>query len=229
MTTIIDYLEKNKEDHPKKIFVQTESHKITYEEMYNKVCNFELGLNQFEEKSIISIMFENSIEFIISYLGIIKSGKIVHIISPSISKKNFIKQIESCNPKIILSLSKFINEFKNVKNTINFLDFYEFEKENYENRKNKNSDIASLIYTSGTTSSPKGVQIKHSNIIFTTQNIVNVLEYRNLDMDVIPLPLSHSFGLGCLHTSLYIGSTIFLHKNSMNILNILNSIKENSI
>ena len=228
MTTIIDYLEKNKEDHPKKIFVQTESHKITYEEMYNKVCNFELGLNQFEEKSIISIMFENSIEFIISYLGIIKSGKIVHIISPSISKKNFIKQIESCNPKIILSLSKFINEFKNVKNTINFLDFYEFEKENYENRKNKNSDIASLIYTSGTTSSPKGVQIKHSNIIFTTQNIVNVLEYRNLDMDVIPLPLSHSFGLGCLHTSLYIGSTLFLHKNSMNILNILNSIKENN-
>jgi len=228
MTTIIDYLEKNKQNYPKKIFLQTESHKITYEEMYNKVCNFEVGLNQFKKKSIISIMFENSIEFVISYLGIIKSGKIVHIISPSISKKNFIKQIESCNPKMILSLNKFINEFKNEKNTINFLDFYEFEKENYENNKNENSDIASLIYTSGTTSSPKGVQIKHSNIEFTTQNIIKVLDYSNCDVDVIPLPLSHSFGLGCLHTSLYIGSTVFLYKNSMNILDILNSIKKNN-
>ena len=228
MTTIIDYLEKHKQNSPEKIFIQINSQNWTFKDIHSEVNKMSLIVNQFPIKSVISIMFDNSIEFIISYLGIIKAGKIVHIISPSISKKNFIKQIESCNPKIILSLSKFINEFKNVKNTINFLDFYEFEKENYENRKNKNSDIASLIYTSGTTSSPKGVQIKHSNIIFTTQNIVNVLEYRNLDMDVIPLPLSHSFGLGCLHTSLYIGSTIFLHKNSMNILNILNSIKENN-
>ena len=59
-----------------------------------------------------------------------------------------------------------------------------------------------MIYTSGTTSKAKGVPITHQNSIFTTNNIVNILNYNNLDVDVLPLPLSHSFGLGCLHTSL---------------------------
>ena len=228
MTTIIDYLEKNKQYLPKKIFIQTESEKFTFEEIYNKVSKMSLILNQFSKKSIISIMFDNSIEFIISYLGIIKSGKVAHIISPSISKNNYIKQIESCNPEFILTLNKFINEFKSVKNNVSFIDFYELQKQNYEHKKSEMSDITSLIYTSGTTSSPKGVPIKHSNIIFTTQNIVNILGYNNSDIDVVPLSLSHSFGLGCLHTSLYVGSTLILYKNTINILDIINSINENN-
>ncbi len=228
MTTIIDYLEKHKQYLPKKIFIQTESENFTFEEIYNKVSKMSLILNHFSKKSIISIMFDNSIEFIISYFGIIKSGKVAHIISPSISKNNFIKQIESCNPEFILTLNKFINEFNGVKNNVNLIDFYEFQKQNYELRESKTSDITSLIYTSGTTSSPKGVPIKHSNIIFTTQNIVNVLEYNNSDIDVVPLSLSHSFGLGCLHTSLCVGSTLILHKNTINILDILNLINENN-
>jgi long-chain acyl-CoA synthetase len=228
MTTIVDYLEKHRQNFPEKIFVQINSQKWTFEDTYNEVNKISLILNQFPKNSVISIIFDNSIEFIISYLGIIKAGKIVHIISPSISKKNFLEQIKSCNPKIILTLKKFINEFKNIQNEIKLVDFYEFKNENNSTRESEILDISSLIYTSGTTSSPKGVLIKHENTIFTTKNIVDILKYDNLDIDVIPLSLSHSFGLGCLHTSLFVGSTINLHKNTMNILEILNSIKKNN-
>jgi len=228
MTTIVDYLEKHRQKFPEKIFVQIDSQKWTFEDIYNEVNKISLILNQFPTNSVISIIFDNSIEFIISYLGIIKAGKIVHIISPSISKKNFLEQIKSCNPKIILTLKKFINEFKNIQNEIKLVDFYEFKNENNSKRESEISDISSLIYTSGTTSSPKGVLIKHENTIFTTKNIVDILKYNNSDIDVIPLSLSHSFGLGCLHTSLFVGSTINLHKNTMNILEILNSIKKNN-
>ena len=228
MTTIVDYLEKHKQNNPEKIFIQIDSKNWTFVNIYNKVTKISLILNQFPVKSVISIMFDNSIEFIISYLGIVKAGKIVHIISPSISKKNFLEQIESCNPKIILTLKKFINEFRDIQSEIKLVDFYEFQSGDGTKGQNEISDISSLIYTSGTTSSPKGVLIKHENTIFTTKNIVNVLKYTNSDIDVIPLSLSHSFGLGCLHTSLFVGSTLSLHKNTMNILEILNSIKKNN-
>lgn len=228
MTNISDYLQKHQQDNPKKVFLKTENDCLTFEETYNKVWRIASILNQFPKKSVISIMFDNSIEFVVSYLAIIKSGRIVHIMSSSISKANFLKQIESCNPIIILTLNKFKIEFENVKNGIKFIDFYELEKQNSTSEENQISEIASLLYTSGTTSSPKGVQIKNTNIIFTIQNISNVLEYNNSDIDVIPLSLSHSFGLGCLHTSLYVGTTLILHKNTMNILDILNSIKENN-
>ena len=228
MTTIIDYLEKHKQNSPEKIFIQINSQNWTFKDIHSEVNKMSLIVNQFPIKSVISIMFDNSIEFIISYLGIIKAGKIVHIISPSISKKNFLKQIESCNPKIILTLKKFINEFKNIQKEIKLSDFYEFENEKISKKEREISDISSLIYTSGTTSSPKGVPIKHENTIFTTKNIINILKYSNSDIDIIPLSLSHSFGLGCFHTALFVGSTLILHKNTMNILEVLNSIKNNN-
>jgi long-chain acyl-CoA synthetase len=83
-----------------------------------------------------------------------------------------------------------------------------------------------LIYTSGTTSEPKGVPISQEMIEFTTKNIVKVLGYSKNDIDLTPLPLYHSFGLGCLHTSIYVGSTFVLLKNSNNLKNVLNSLKK---
>ena len=228
MTTIIDYLEKHKQNSPEKIFIQIDSQNWTFKDIHSEVNKMSLIVNQFPIKSVISIMFDNSIEFIISYLGIIKAGKIVHIISPSISKKNFLKQIKSCNPKIILTLKKFKEQFKNIQNEIRLVDFNEFKNTDATKGENEKSNISSLIYTSGTTSSPKGVPIKHENTIFTTKNIINILKYSNSDIDIIPLSLSHSFGLGCFHTALFVGSTLILHKNTMNILEVLNSIKNNN-
>ena len=81
-----------------------------------------------------------------------------------------------------------------------------------------------MIYTSGTTSSPKGVPVTHSSCVFTTGNIVETLQYSKDDVNVLPLPLSHSFGLGCLHTSLFVGSTLILQK-TIDVAEILSSIK----
>ena len=95
-------------------------------------------------------------------------------------------------------------------------------------RKTSCDEIAYLIYTSGTTSQPKGVGISHTNAVFTTNNIISVLKYVESDVDVLPLSLSHSFGLGCLHTSFCTGSTLILHRNTIDVDKILNSILSNN-
>ena len=53
MTTIIDYLEKHKQNSPEKIFIQFDSQNWTYEDIYNKVNKISLILNQFPKNSII--------------------------------------------------------------------------------------------------------------------------------------------------------------------------------
>ena len=88
------------------------------------------------------------------------------------------------------------------------------------------NESAYLIFTSGTTAEPKGVIITQSNTIFSTKNIVDVLKYNEFDVNILPLPLSHSFGLGCLHASLFVGSTLVLIKNATNTLNILKKIEQ---
>lgn len=224
---IIDYLENNSKEQPEKNAIIFENEKISYKELYNKVQNFSISVSELNGE-IISLISENSISFIISYLGIIKAGKIVHIVPPEISEINLDNQLKSANSQLIIcsdNVFERISEYSKIK--IQILKYSEIKVSSKNDRIYlKENQIAHLIFTSGTTSVPKGVGISHTMLEFTTKNIVDVLGYSNSDIDILPLPLYHSFGLGCVYTSITVGSTIILHKDASNLLNLLNSIKK---
>ncbi len=224
---IIDNLKNNSEKFPNKIAIIFEDQKISYKELYDQVEKISLKINELDVE-VISLISENSILFIITYLGIIKSGRIIHIVPPEISEINFYNQIQlSQSQTIICSENIFDNILKFSKVNIPILKISQL-KQQLKNKENylKQNLIAHLIFTSGTTSIPKGVGITHNMLNFTTKNIIDVLGYSSGDIDILPLPLYHSFGLGCVYTSLTVGSTIILHKDASNLENLLNSIKK---
>ena len=225
MNTVADFLNNSYRTHPDKIAIIDNDSKLTYSELHEEVNNFSSFLNKFPKNSVVSLLFDNTHEFIISYLGTINSGCIAHLIPTGISQKNLIDQISSAKPKLVLASENHFSKITEIESeNIEKLRFLEVKKTSYQDRKPQPSDYAYLIYTSGTTSSPKGVPVTHSNCVFTTSNIVRTLQYSQDDIDVLPLPLSHSFGLGCLHTSFYVGSTLIIHKTT-EIPQILDSIK----
>ena len=226
---IIEQLKKNSEVNPSKVGFIDEDGMMSNKEMYDAIINFSNSKFLENQAKVITLVSENSLSFLIGFFGIIKSGKIVHIIPSNISKINLDKQILNSNTDAIIvhnekeyeNFSKFkipiylISDFKsNLGKTNNFLS---------------NNQISHLIYTSGTTDIPKGVPISHEMIEFTTNNIVNVLKYNSKDIDLIPLPLHHSFGLGCIFTSITAGSTIVLMKNVNNLENFFQKIEKYKI
>ena len=228
---LIDFLKKNVENHGDKIAVIDNEREITFIELYEKVEKFSNNIKILNQEEIISLISENSISFIIAYLGIINSGKIVHLISPEISEINLFNQLKSSKSKNIICnqlMKKKILNFNSIKTTIFDIEEILLKHNNKEIESSLNK-FAYLIYTSGTTAEPKGVTVSHSMIEFTTKNIVKVLGYSNSDTDLLPLPLNHSFGLGCIHTSLYVGSTLVLLKNASNLEEILESLKKYKI
>ena len=228
---LIDFLKKNVENHGDKIAVIDNEKEITFIELYEKVEKFSNNIKILNQEEIISLISENSISFIIAYLGIINSGKIVHLISPEISEINLFNQLKSSKSKNIICnqlMKKKILNFNSIKTTIFDIEEILLKHNNKEIESSLNK-FAYLIYTSGTTAEPKGVTVSHSMIEFTTKNIVKVLGYSNSDTDLLPLPLNHSFGLGCIHTSLYVGSTLVLLKNASNLEEILESLKKYKI
>ena len=225
MNTVADFLNNSYRTNPDKIAIIDNDSKLTYSELHEEVNNFSSFLNKFPKNSVVSLLFDNTHEFVISYLGTINSGCIAHLIPTGISQKNLIDQISSAKPKLVLASENHFSKIAEIESeNIEKLRFSEVKKTSYQDRKPQPSDYAYLIYTSGTTSSPKGVPVTHSNCVFTTANIVRTLQYSQDDIDVLPLPLSHSFGLGCLHTSFYVGSTLIIHK-TVEIPQILDSIK----
>lgn len=227
MTLITDFLENSSRNYPQKTALIFKDSKLSYNELSDAVRIKSSFFNRYQKNSVISLLFENSPEFIISYLGVLKSACTAHIIPPNISENNLHDQIVSTNPKSIVFSNELSSKLSIIDNPkIEQIEYSEIESNSKDTRRANSSDYAYLIYTSGTTSRAKGVPITHQNSVFTTNNIVNTLNYANSDIDTLPLPLSHSFGLGCLHTSLFVGSTLILHKNMTNLSEIFESMNE---
>ena len=227
MNTIPELLQNSVYDNSKKTAVISNEEKYSYKEIDDLSSSVSTNILQYPRNSVVSLMLENSLEFIVSYLGILKVGKIAHIIPPNISKENLTEQIKSANPTCLISSKCYTSKLNSELINFDVLEANEILSKHVVKDINNYSNpdgFAYLIYTSGTTSKPKGIGITHKKSLFTTNNIVNVLGYKNSDIEVLPLSLSHSFGLGCLHTALFVGSTIILHKNAIDVENVLNSI-----
>jgi len=225
---ITDYLQSFAQKTPNKIAV-IDKENITYEKLFQKVSDFSSSIPDIPQRSVISLMFDNSIEFLISYLGTVSAGYIAHLISPNISKINLESQLESSKPKIVLTNKKFMRKFERLdlmeNNLIEYSEIVK-KKNSTVKMKPKMNDYAYLLFTSGTTSKPKGVGITHSQSEFTTNNIIKVLGYNSSDMNVVPLPFFHSFGLGCVHTSIFSGASLVIQKNTSEITSVLDVIED---
>ncbi len=203
MNSIPEFLKKSVECNPKKTAIITQDQKYSYEEIDQMSSSVAQNLSNYPKNSVVSMMLENSIEFIITYLGILKSANIAHIIPPNISKTNLSDQITSAEPKCVISSKQYLIKLDEPKFNLDKLDITKISSEkNFDEKKINSNDFAYLIYTSGTTGKPKGIAITHANVLFSTKNIVDKFEYKKTDREILPLSLSHSFGLGCLHTGL---------------------------
>ena len=54
-------------------------------------------------------------------------------------------------------------------------------------------DLATIVYTSGTTGKPKGVMLSHRNILMNTDSALDVVHMQHDDVLLSFLPLSHTF------------------------------------
>lgn len=72
-------------------------------------------------------------------------------------------------------------------------------------------DAACILYTSGTTASPKGVVSSHRSICSNVEALVEALPLRQSDTSLSVLPWSLSFGYTCeLHLMMRLGATVAL-------------------
>jgi long-chain acyl-CoA synthetase len=68
-------------------------------------------------------------------------------------------------------------------------------------------DVATIVYTSGTTGIPKGAVLTHDNITFTAQSVHHSVESEDGDVTLLFLPLAHIFARTCVFTALFSGAT----------------------
>ena len=73
-------------------------------------------------------------------------------------------------------------------------------------------DLASLMYTSGSTGDPKGVMLTHQNMVTAARSITQYLKNRPEDIILNYLPLSFDYGLYQVLMSVLFGGTVILER-----------------
>jgi acyl-CoA synthetase (AMP-forming)/AMP-acid ligase II len=77
------------------------------------------------------------------------------------------------------------------------------------------SDLAALMFTSGSTARPRGVMVSHRNIIANTASIIEYLGLSCYDRVMAILPFYYCFGTSLLHTHLRVGGSLVLDHRFM--------------
>lgn len=71
------------------------------------------------------------------------------------------------------------------------------------------SDLAAILFTSGTTGRPKGAMLTHGNLASNVAALFETWQFSSEDVILHSLPLFHAHGLFvCLHLGLYSGATL---------------------
>ena len=71
-------------------------------------------------------------------------------------------------------------------------------------------DLAEIVYTSGSTSNPKGVMLSHRNLTTNMASIQDYFKLRTDDSVVVILPLSYIYGKSLLLTHVQVGAKIII-------------------
>ena len=96
-------------------------------------------------------------------------------------------------------------------------------------RVNIDLDLACLIYTSGTTGESKGVMCDHSNVAFVTGSIIEYLRNTETDIILSALPMSFSYGLLQVLTTIRFGGTLVAETSFAYPVEILKRIEHEKV
>lgn len=210
--TVPEFIEQISEKYGEKIaFIfekEDRAEEITYKEFsYIVAKNSKIIRDVFGTNQCIAIVGENSIEWVISYFSILCSGNIVVPLEPDGSIENTVDNLKRCGCSVLmhdisqqLFAHKISEEFSNDLMLKEFID-YNKDKFNIENislgqiggKDISAEQVATIIFTSGTTGRSKGVKLSHLNICCDTAyaSIACPVEGRTVTV----LPFHHMYAI----------------------------------
>jgi long-chain acyl-CoA synthetase len=125
---------------------------------------------------------------------------------------------ESTNGRRPITLARILDELPETAENVDAED-QTAELESNALRTTQPDDLATILYTSGTTGEPKGVMLSHRNLVSNARATLAAFEHSPDDLRLSWLPLSHIFARTCdLYTWLASGSQLALAEGRDKVL-----------
>ena len=205
--TLYDYLQRSLEKFPdNKSYSFINGEGLTYRQFGEKVKSLQqiLGNNGIGQGDRVAILGSSMPSWPVAYMAVTTSARIAVPILPDFTAfeiSNVITHSESkaifVSKKLLYKLSESI---KSRLNLIVLLDTFEIIKGEAAATADapceplpESESVASIIYTSGTSGTSKGVMLTHGNITSNLQMMYELYPVMENDVFLSLLPLSHAY------------------------------------
>ncbi len=215
---------------PNKIALIGKNKTFSYKDLFENIWASKeiLELEYYISKGDTVILAANkNIAFVFLYFALHLIGAKVIPIDELISHDKLKFILANTSPKLIIGLENKINNIK----FIGFECFIDLETSiiPLDISFPDIDDNADILFTTGTTGEPKGVILSHKNIAQSVHNINSFIGNNNNDVELLAMPISHSFGLARLRCVLSAGGTLVLLGNIVNMKRMFRMLDEYKI
>jgi long-chain acyl-CoA synthetase len=157
----------------------------------------------------VALMAPNVPELVAAYYGILRAGAIAVPLDVDLTRDELRATLVDCGAALLIAW----RELRSVHEGAWLVapgSFFE-DAEPVAAVERAPDDTAVILYTSGTTAEPKGVELTHANLLTNARVTADLFAYGSGDAVLAALPLAHAFGLTCtLNAPLLAGAAVVL-------------------
>ena len=205
---------------PGQVALVVDERSISYEELWDNMLRAAAWLQERGMKTgdVLGLYAEKRREFFALYFGAQLMGVIVLNMDPGIKQARYEAIMRQVQPKLSVGTTMFADvpweavqlSSSGVQSALPTLS---------------RDDVAEIMFTTGTTGTPKGVQLTHGNLAASAVHINTFLQTTGQDVDLVALPVHHSFGMGRVRCMLAAGGVAVMAPGFSNTMKVCEMLR----
>ena len=236
--SIVENLARNSVKNPDKLCLADAGRSVTYKEAWDTICGLAMELDRrgVSKGSRVVIECDQSVDYMLWILAIQllraisvpleKNAAVGRIVEIAVESEAVLhigaREIEELTlPHLDIgsasafALGQIIDGV--YRGPIEDLDLIEFPK---------SEDVAEILFSTGTTGKSKGIVLTHRNDVALAENVCVGVRMKPDNVELIPMPTSHSHGLRRTYGNLANGSSVVFADNIMLLKNVFKLMDE---
>ena len=227
LISLRDVLFANPRIVPERRAILCDSRWMTFGELRSRVLAVASALHRegIRPGDRVALLMENCPEFIVCFFAITGMGAIVVPLNWRLHPSEHVTLLQDAQAKVMVASSTFLTSIERVKSQVSSVIRVVLVEGESCNRDSfsqwatpaqtmpeavalSSATVAAIVYTSGTTSRPKGVVLTHGNYLADIHNVASVSRANSNSTNLQLSPLYHA---ACIHSLMHLavgGSTI---------------------
>jgi long-chain acyl-CoA synthetase len=197
--------------HPRREALRRGGRRVTYAQLDRASAQVarRLAAEGIRPGARVALMLPNVPEFVAAYYGVLRVGAIAVPLDVDLTRHELRAALADCGAARLIAWRalRSVHEPAWLVAPGSFFD----DAEPVAAVEREAGDTAVILYTSGTTGEPKGIELTHANLLANARVTAELFAYGSGDAVLAALPLAHAFGQTCtLSAPLLAGAAVVL-------------------